>query len=252
MKPTSIISTRLLDLLGLTPKDRDVYLSLLKLGAAPLRRIGEESGLNRATAYDALRKLIDVGLVHYLDAKRHRYFVAEDPERLRGLVTRREVALAEAREKLELSIPKLRALVGQEAYRPAVRYLEGEQGVKDLLEDVLATSAKTKRKMYRIYSSSDLREAIYKAWPKYSQERKKREVSVRAIAMGQGGETVGLDERRWLSRDEGAPTYTFIYGTKVANVAIDHRKELFVVLTDHEAVAKTQVMIFDALWKSLG
>ncbi len=252
MKPTSILSSRLLDLLGLTEKDRDVYLSLLQLGAAPLRRIGEESGLNRATAYDALRRLVEVGLVHYLDAKRHRYFVAEDPERLRGLVTRRELALAEAREKLELSIPKLRSLIGRESHRPAVRYLEGEAGVKELLEDVLVTAAKSKRKMYRIYSSADLRELILAAWPRFSQERKKRQVSVRAISMGEGGETVGLDERRWLSHSESAPTYTFIYGTKVANVAIDHRKELFVVLTDHEAVAKTQVMIFDALWKSLG
>lgn len=251
MKQKPILQGRLLDLLGLAEKDQQVYLALLKLGAAPLRRVSEESGLNRATAYDALKRLLSAGLVHYLDAKRHRFFVAEDPERLRGLVTRREVALQEARQKLEETIPKLRSLIGKEAYRPAVRYLEGASGIKDLLQDVLSTSEKSKRKLYRIYSSSELRELILRAWPNFSQERKKRGVAVRAISMGQGGETVGLDERRWLSRDESAPTYTFIYGTKVANVAIDQRKHIFVVLVDHEAIAKTQAMIFDSLWKNL-
>jgi HTH-type transcriptional regulator, sugar sensing transcriptional regulator len=252
MKLSISLDSRLLDLLGLTEKDRDVYLALLQLGAAPLRRIAESSSLNRATAYDALQRLIAAGLVHYLDAKRHRYFVAEDPERLRTLMNRRELALEEAREDLNAIIPEIRAIIGRDAHRPPVRYLEGNQGVRELLEDVLAVSAKSKGKMYRIYSSSDLREQILASWTRFTAERKAQGISVRAISMGEGGQTAGLDERRWLSHEDSAPTYVFLYGSKTAYVGLDRRKQLFAVVIEDAAMAQTQKLIFDSLWKTLG
>lgn len=252
MKPSISLNLRLLDLLGLTEKDRDVYLALLQLGAAPLRRVAETSTLNRATAYDALQRLIKAGLVHYLDAKRHRYFVAEDPDRLRALMNRRELALEEAREDLNAIIPEIRATIGRDAHRPPVRYLEESAGVRELLEDVLATSAKTKGKMYRIYSSSDLREEILAAWPRFTAQRKAEGVSVRAISMGEGGQVTGLDERRWLSREDSSPTYMFLYGSKTAHVGLDRKKQLFAVVIEDAAMFQTQKMIFDSLWKTLG
>lgn len=252
MKPSISLHVRLLDLLGLTEKDRDVYFALLQLGAAPLRRIAESSSLNRATAYDALQRLMSAGLVHYLDAKRHRYFVAEDPEKLRTLMNRRELALNEAREDLEGVIPEIRAIIGRDAHRPPVRYFEGSQGVRELLEDVLATTLKSKGKMYRIYSSSDLREEILAAWPRFTSRRKAEGISVRAISMGEGGQTAGLDERRWLTREDSAPTYVFLYGFKTAYVGLDRRKQLFAVVIEDAAMAQTQKLIFDSLWKTLG
>ena len=49
------LSEETLELLGLTAKDMQVYIALLKLGTAPLRRVAEESGHNRGTVNDALK-----------------------------------------------------------------------------------------------------------------------------------------------------------------------------------------------------
>ena len=247
-----IIDAQILDLLDLKEKDVVVYTTLLRLGSAPLRRIAQEAELNRGTTYDALKRLIDAKLVHYVNAKRHRYFHAEDPATLRGLAIRKELAMAEARTKLTDLIPELQGMIGKQAHRPRLKYFEGDSGVKDLLQDVLLETKKTRSKLYRVYSSSTVRQAIADAWPGYNTQRKKTQVQVRAIAIGPGGAKHGLDERRWLTQQEGAPTYIFIYGKKTAYVAVDERQLLFGAVIEDEAIASTQGMIFDALWKQLG
>ncbi len=255
------LDPKTLEALGLTQKEFDVYVKLLRLGSAPLRKIAEEIGLNRGTTYDALKRLLDVGLVSFVDAKTHRYFTGEDPHKLRGLATRREVAAQEARVALDELLPELEAVLGSSEHRPAVRYYEGESGVRDILEDVLAVTLRhgsgqaelgAESKTYRIYSSATLRDLVASAWPAFTKTRIRRGIRVRAISLGEGGTTAGLDERKWLTKKTSAPTYIFIYGGKTAYVAADERKRLFGVIIEDAAIASTQTFIFDALWEHLG
>ncbi|MFH1089472.1 MAG: helix-turn-helix domain-containing protein [Candidatus Uhrbacteria bacterium] len=251
MKTTINLKPQTLELLGLKTKDLDVYLAVLKLGTAPLRRVAEVAGYNRGTSYDALKRLIEVGLIGYVDAKPHRYFTAEDPQKLRGLATRREVAIQEARLQLDSLLPDFQALAGSATYRPAVRYYEGKDGIKDILKDVLKTSEKTKNKTYRIYSSAKLRELIAAAWPNFTKTRVELGVRVKAISIGPGGETAGLDERKWLSKEKSSSAYIFIYGQKTAYVSADEYGRLFGALIDDENITSSQSLIFDVLWKAL-
>ncbi|MBI4599074.1 hypothetical protein HY734_02665 [Candidatus Uhrbacteria bacterium] len=245
------LSDEVLELLGVSRKDFDIYLCLLRLGTAPLRRLAEEAGLNRGTAYDALKRLMAAGLASYVDARTHRYFAAQDPTALRGLATRREVALREARTDLDGLLPSIEALRGQSGHRPAVRYYEGDSGVRDLLEDVLATAERSHEKSYRVYSSAGIRDLIAGAWPGFTKERIRRGVRVRAVAVGTGGTTAGLDQRKWLTDAVQAPTYIFVYPGKTAYVAVDASKKLFGAVIEDAAVSATQALIFDALWKAL-
>ena len=249
MKKIHKLSESTLELFGLTPKDMSVYTALLKLGTAPLRRIAQEAGHNRGTVYDALKHLLDLGLATYMDAKTHRYFTAEDPHKLRGLATRREVAIQEAQLKLATVVPELQQLLGFASHRPSVRYYEGERGVRDILLDVLKSTGLTQGKLYRIYSSEGIRDLIAHAWPGFTKRRIRQHVRVKTIAIGKGGRTHGLDERKWLSQTDASPSYVFVYPGKVAFVSVDERRQLFGVLIEDESIAKTQEMIFDALWK---
>ena len=251
MKKKDILSPETLELLGLTQKDMSVYQALLALGSAPLRRIAEEANLNRGTAYDALKRLLAVGLVSYVDAKTHRYFVAEDPHKLRGLATRREVALREAAFSLDEVIPGLEQLAGASGHRPAVRYYEGDAGVRDILEDVLNVTGRAETKLYRVYSTSSIRDRKSVAWPGQTKERIRRGIFCRAIAIGKGGSADQLSERKWLSMGESAPTYIAVYPGKTAYISMDGKKQLFGVIIEDASVSATQAMIFDALWKVL-
>lgn len=251
MPKAPTLPPELLDLIGLKSKDMDVYTTLLQLGTAPLRRIAQESGLNRGTTYDALKRLLSHGLVSHVEAKTHRYFTAEDPQKLSGIATRREVAIQEAQEKLRAAIPGFRELVGVQGHRPSVRYYDGEAGVRGILEDILETTVRSDERMYRIYSSQGIRDLIAHAWPGFIKKRIRSKVQVKTISIGKGGNTYGLDERKWLSDSNASPSYVFIYSGKTAFVSVDERKQLFGVIIEDAAIASTQEMIFDALWKML-
>jgi HTH-type transcriptional regulator, sugar sensing transcriptional regulator len=245
------ISPKVLNLLGIKEKDMKVYLALLKLGTAPLRRIADEAGVHRATTYDALKRLMAVKLVSYLNAKSHRYFTAEDPKRIRALATQREVALQEAREEIDQVIPQMKQRLDWAKYRPVVRYYEGENGVKEILEDVLLHTKKAQKKTYRVYSSSAIRDLIAQAWPGFLKKRIRQGIHVRAVSIGTGGRTAGLDERKWLSEEVAAPTYTFLYAGKIAHVSLDEKKQLYGVVMEDDAIYQTQKRIFDQLWKRI-
>lgn len=251
MPKAPTLTDKTLDAVGLRQKDLSVYVSLIKLGTAPLRKLAGACGLNRGTTYDTLKRLMDLGLVSFVDSKTHRFFTAEDPKKLTGVATRREVAVQEARLELHEVIPQLQELLGWSTHRPSVRYYEGEVGVRDILEDVLKTYAHALDKMYRVYSSAGIRDLILHAWPAYTKTRIKQKIRVKAIGIGEGGRTFGLDERRWLSREQKSPTYIFIYQDKTAYISVDSKRQLFGVVIDDEGITLTQTMIFDSLWGSL-
>jgi HTH-type transcriptional regulator, sugar sensing transcriptional regulator len=243
------LSDETLELIGLKPKDMRVYETLLQLGTAPLRRVAIDAGLNRGTVYDALKRLIDLGLVGFMDAKKHRFFTAEDPQKLSGLAVRREVAVAEATLKIKEAVPHLQELLGSSSHRPSVRYYEGESGVRDILEDVLRACELSEEKLYRIYSSEGIRDLIAHAWPGFTKKRIAKKIRVRTVSIGKGGSTYGLDERKWLTKSNTSPSYIFIYKGKTAFVSTDENLKLFGVIIEDSAISKTQEMIFDALWK---
>jgi len=250
-KKQTILSAQDSEVLGLKDQDMQIYQTLLRLGSAPLRRIAQESGISRSTAHDILRRLMDFGLATFVDAKSHRYFSAEDPEQLHRLASRKSLAMQESCVRVEQAIPQLEKLVGSLSYRPTVRYYEGSTGVKSILQDVLATCEKSRSKTYRVYSSAGIRDLIAQAWPRYNATRKQRGVQVKAVALGEGGKTVGLDERKWLTRKESAPAYIFIYDKKTAYVSVDDRGRLFGAIIDDEPIAQTQKLIFNQLWEHL-
>lgn len=252
MKPQNIVPEHLLELLGLSAKDLAVYTTLLQLGTAPLRKVAEESGYNRGTTYDALKRLIETGLASYVDAKSHRYFTAEDPQNLHRLATRKEVAIKEAQQKIDELLPEFKAIANTVKYRAAVRYYEGTVGIREILGDVLSVSEKQKEKAYRIYSSAKVRELVADAWPNFTPTRVKRNIFAKAIALGEGGKVYGHDQRRWLSKTANSSAHIFIYGMKTAYISADKDGRLFGAIIDDEAITSTQKLIFDAVWDSLG
>lgn len=239
--------------LGLSDKEIGVYLTLLSLGPAPIRRIGERAAINRGTTHEALKTLQKEGLVAYHHKEKHQHFIAEDPLVLVNLIRKRKDELEGAALNIKEVIPELRSLHSEIAERPVVKYYEGSQGIRTILNDVLDSTEKLSKKEYSVYSSSKIRPYLYQkdAFPNFTEERIGRKIFVRTIAIGEGGKEAGLDERRWLTKN-GAPTYTLIYAGRVAMISIDKKEHLRGVIIEDQYLFETQELLFNALWKTLG
>jgi sugar-specific transcriptional regulator TrmB len=240
----------ILQQLGLSDKEIKVYLVLLSGGPSSVRKLAKDCDLNRGTTYEALKNLQKRSLAGMYQKHKKQFFIAEDPEKLLDVVAHREQSISSLKRSLAEALPELRSLYVHGGVKPTVKYYEGTKGVAIILDDVLRTMTETSDKMYRAYSSLALREHLYREYPHFTKERVNRRIQVRVIAIGAGGEDQAFAERRWLSQKKGSPTYSIIYGPKVAFFSLDAAKTPLGVLIEDAAVAETERMIFDTLWDS--
>ena len=240
----------LLKKLGFSDKGAKIYLSLLRLGPSSVRKLAEVSKINRGTVYDTLKDLQDSGIVSYYKKDTKQYFVAENPEKLHDLVKKRQDELDSVDSKLDRLVSELQALHHKGEDRPVARYYEKGE-ISGILEDVLSTCEESADKLYRIYSAEGLREYLYEDFPTFSDVRVSKGISVKVIAIGEGGELRGLDERKWLEIKEDTSTYIIIYPGKTAYISLNAKSEPIGVVIENDGVYKTQKLIFDNLWESL-
>lgn len=243
----------LLRRLGLSDKEIGIYLTLLTEGPSSVRKLAKESEINRGTAYDALKSLQKSGLVGMYQKHKKQFFVAEDPGKLAELIEQREQALSSMKRHVADVLPELRSLYVHGGMKPVVKYYEGAKGVRIILRDLLTTMSEgTERRLYRVYSSAGLREYMYKEFPDFTKERIKRDIEVRAIAVGAGGEDQPLAERRWIRAEGSSFTYTLIYGQKVAFISLGEKDQIHGVLIEDPRITETERMVFDHVWMTLG
>lgn len=93
----------ILESIGLSKNEIKIYLTLLDLGQVAAGEITEKSGVHRTNVYDALKRLIEKGLVSYILKGKTKYFEATDPENLMNLLKEKEVRLKEVMPQLKLS-----------------------------------------------------------------------------------------------------------------------------------------------------
>ncbi|MFA6486557.1 MAG: helix-turn-helix domain-containing protein [Candidatus Magasanikbacteria bacterium] len=235
--------------LGFSDKSAQVYLGLLALGPSSVRSLAKQVEMNRGSIYESLKWLREKGLVSFYEKDAKQFFVAEDPNKLRDLVTHQAEDLKEADKKITALLPELKSMHDKGGKRPVARYYE-KNDVRKILEDVLDKCSSIPDAEYRVYSDARIREYLYEGFESFSDARIARGIKVKVIAIGDGGELRGLDERKWLKVKNITPTYTIIYAGQVAFVSLDAKHELVGVVIDNDGVYETQKQIFEELWRN--
>lgn len=242
---------QILSKFGLSDKEIEVYKSLLKLGPSPVRKIATLSGVNRGTTYDILKTLKDHGLASYYHKEKHQYFVAEDPVKILDVLNRKSDYYKNLKADLQEIIPQVRSTYVGSEERPVVTYYDGTEGIRTILTDVIDKVAKTEDKEYYVYSASGIKNYLYAGMPDFNDERIAKKIKVKVISLGAGGEIVGLDERRWLTKEAGAPTYTIIYAGRVAMISMNKLGLPIGLMIVDNGLFETQKLIFNNLWNKI-
>ncbi|MFA6322012.1 MAG: helix-turn-helix domain-containing protein [Candidatus Buchananbacteria bacterium] len=237
-----------LNKLGLSDKEIKVYLSCLKFGPLSVRKIAAETEINRGTAYDVLKSLIELGLMSYYHQDKHQYFIAEDPSRLNVTLEKRQQELVEVKSEVADIIPQLKSIFDHSGSKPVMKLYDGLLGLKVILQDVISSCQAIDEKNYYVFSSSAIKKYLYESYSSFSDDRIQAGISVKVISIGPGGQTQGLDERKWLTEKESAPTYTLIYAGKVAMISVDNADKPIGVIIKDANIFQTQKMIFEFIW----
>ena len=242
----------ILEQLGLSSREVSIYLALLKLGTASIRDIASEADINRGTTYETLKDLAGKGIVSYFPKGKRRVFCAEPPERLLDLAEEKRQSLEQGIEEMKLNlIPQLNHL--KPDFNPGnVRFYEGDSGIELVLKEILNTVAQQNKKEYSVFSAKPIRQHLYRPFPNYTQQRIRKNINVRVIAIGDGGEDAELSERKWIdAKGKIDASYIAIYPPRVAMISLASQDYPVAVVIDSPEIASTQQIIFDTLWNTL-
>jgi sugar-specific transcriptional regulator TrmB len=251
------VDKQLLDLLTDLELNRNealTYVALLQIDSVSIRKIAAVTGVNRGTTYEALKRLVTLGLASVKSRGEREYYTAESPEKIYDLIRDKRRDLLDASTVAKTLVPRLMANHALPEGRPVVRYYEGDDGVVTILKDVLQTCRDLEDSYYYAYSTSKIRQYLYRKFPQFTERRIIEGIAVKVIAVGEGGEMSERAERKWLLAEDSpvdAASYTIIYGKKVAIISTSDDLTPYGVVIEDAGAASLQRIIFEQLWKQL-
>ncbi len=147
---------------GLTEQQARVYESLIRSGDSPARAIALNSGMSRPLAYKVLEELKNAGLVEKIDKPGVARFSAAHPLKLKEIADTRLQSAENAKTAVDGALHKLISDFNLVSGKPGVRFFEGKDGVREVMNDALTS-------MTEIYSYVDI-DAVEREIPDISRD----------------------------------------------------------------------------------
>jgi sugar-specific transcriptional regulator TrmB len=134
---------------GLTPKEASIYLFLLEAGPQKALPIFKALKMKKGNTYALLDKLVEKGFV----IKKGPLFSPQSPLAVFYKLEEKVQALNGTLGTFKATLPQLNSLYKLSIGKPTIRYFEGEEGIKEVFEDIYA------RKKDVVYGCVDLDKA---------------------------------------------------------------------------------------------
>lgn len=251
----------LLQKIGLSEKDSQVYLACLELGTQPASVIARKAGLKRPTTYLILEELLKKGLASEYTGSNVKYFTAVSPEYLLNYIEKQRRELTSHQRELEQFLPQFISLSNPYSLSPKVRFYEGMAGIEKVMNDTLTSTEKLRcySTMDAWFARPDTKEYIM--W--YAKQRVEKKISINSINTDTSISRKYIEEDypiantnrelshfRWLPKDiQVFSNEINIYDNKVS-IACLGKNELLGIIIESESIAQTQKSIFEVAWRS--
>jgi sugar-specific transcriptional regulator TrmB len=239
-------------LFDLEPRDIAVYEAMLS-EAEPIsiRALADKVHMNRGTTFEIIKKLVKAGLAasHYKLSRKH--YAALAPDAVQKYAEERYRDMGGELDKVKEYVTELKNVQTSDALGRFSQVFEGEDEIAVLLHDVLDTVSTLPDKTYRVVSSAEVRNHMYRKFENFTKQRIKRGVNVRVIGVGPTDQLRELADRKWLSTEQTPACYIIVYGDKVAQIALGEHGNVYGSVVENAGVAQLQSLLFDRLWDAL-
>jgi len=234
----------ILQKLGFSMQEAEVYLALLKVGESAVGSIISQTGFHRDLVYGALTRLEQQGFIQSLEKKKIRHYQAADPS----------ILVRKTKEKTEIAeslLPFLKDLYIQPAV--SVKVYEGSDGLEEIEKD-WAESLKDGEEFYCIGGAGDawykVAESFYK---KYHEKLYKRGIKLKTVTFKNEGHDISKYENpkfnlvRILPETFKVPSSSVIYSDKLLIQIFGER--FIAILIQSKQISETYKHYFNSLWK---
>jgi HTH-type transcriptional regulator, sugar sensing transcriptional regulator len=236
--------------LDLSDFQQTIYLSLLTEGQATARTLAARTGMTRPSVYDQLKSLITLNLVVELDIDGKAEFAAADIKYLDALLADKIDRLEQSRAFLTDALPTLKDSL--HTVTPKVRFFEGEDGVKQLLKDIMWHDKSTLQVIWPVAKMNEVFDSLFLKW--FDERRLKRQLTIESLWVSSTKKVVPElfttgphDAWRVLPKEKSISMATVIYDSKVA--FISSHAEAFGFIVESNEFAQSEREKFGALWQ---
>lgn len=238
--------------IGLPEKEAAVYGALISLGEAGAKELLPLlSGIKRANLYALLGSLKEKGLISESEKPGKMRFRPETPEKLRDFVSTRLNRAKEAESAFERSLPLLISQFNLASGKPTIRFFEGREAVRRILEDSLTAEQEILQ-----YIDSDAVEAYFSDDDAaYRKKRialgiKKRFISTESASLRKDADLLSavLTEARIIPKaEQPLATSLMIYDGRISYLTLSPAHMIGVIIAD-SSIYETHRALFETLW----
>ncbi|MCI5064788.1 hypothetical protein MRY87_03580 [bacterium] len=153
--------------IGLSKNGARIYETLLREGELSVGKIATKSGVHRRNVYDAIQRLLELGLVFEILESHENRYQAVEPSKLVGLVQEKEALLREV-------LPELEMLYAQSPAKESVCIYRGVEGWKNYMRDIVRLG----EDFYCIGGKGGwMDERVMTYFPQFMREIERKEIS---------------------------------------------------------------------------
>ncbi len=234
--------SNILQQLGFTKNEIDVYLASLELGLSSAQDIAKKANIKRTTAYSVLDSLVQRGFIGKTKENGKTRFLVEPPDKLLFMVSNIE-------SQLKNMLPELQAIYNSKKNKPKVFFYEGKGAIQTVYEDTL------REKPSEILEWNTDR--FFKQFPAdYNYIQKRVQLNIKARRMAPSN-SIWHKKHKPMDKMELAetvivPSHRFspeveinVYGNKVAFI---NYVEKISVIIESPAIAKAMKQAYELSW----
>lgn len=242
---------KLLDTLGLSPKESEVLNILLQHESLRVADLAKKAHLNRTTAYGILKTLIEKGLVSSVVKYGVQEYQSIEPGLLPSYISRQEEILKERKKEIQNILPQIQKMRSEKSVFPKLYFFEGLDGLKQAYEDTLENN---KGKLIEEFTGPDAMfdELGQEKWVRqYIQKRVDKKIHCKIIAPNtkwsqwtQNNDPKSLRVTKLIPAEYKFATEVVLYDNKVGLFSFSKEKPMAVIIED-ENISQTMKTLFN-------
>jgi len=236
-------SIRDLEKLNFTINEAKVYLTLINIGSSLAGKIAEDAGLDRSSTYNALKSLMEKGIVSTVYENKRTIYVPSDPKKIIDYFKEKE-------EIANRIIPILKENYSVKKEKKNILLFKGFKGLKTVFQDIL-DSCNEKDEIYVMGSEGQFNEMMPYYSPIFRKGKELKKIKTKMlirdniIKKDKGKYT----EYKKIPADVSSPATINIYNGKVA-IFVWEDTNPEAILIENERVSKTFKNYFNFIWKN--
>ncbi len=234
-------------------RESDIYIQSLLMGPRSVQDLARNLKMNRVTVYSASEQLIEKGLLFETRQGKKRLLVAAEPSVLHQMLQRKMNELNLINNNLDYTIELLSKLKKGDDSKPTVKFYEGVEGFKKMVEETLEAKGEV-----RIFQSVQfLAAAVDPVYLEdYVRRRAEKGISARLI-FPPNNFAEGLERRRkqyktetrYLAPDDKWSAGFFTWNNKIAFLSFTHGRQTCTILENSDLAYFFQNIVFEMAWE---